>query len=645
MTSLPAKSPSLSLTGSNLARNQAITAGLLAVLYAWLCRNTDAEIGYSPAIIAAIVLGGIALVKGCTARFQNDLIKQIANPKPYFRTYGEMLEIVRDPAHQSDRWIGRGFFWGHSHRQMEKELSKTDWRKDQQQIMTKAAMWRFIKRNPLSLLTSPFLTLHTVLGKKHRVAISPGAHWLRALDKETPQYLSEKDLEGHMVIFGTTGSGKSRFMDTQLFQAVLSGQSVIVLDPKGDKGLQRTMQEACKLSGQPERFVYFHPGFPERSASINPLANYADIGNLASRIANALPGQSGEGRTFVSMQEGVLRTVVLGMEITRERPTLETIYHYLLNRDELAEKALRSFIVQTHDEKTLTDVLQAQGNQPALQALRSFYSRTKHMHCPEIDSILELADRDPVHLQKTCTSVLNLLQRLTAGKLGALLSPRGQQFNLVPTDLQQIINKGCVLYVGLDSLSDSELARSIGSLLLSDLAATAGARYNFEASPKPVFLFVDEAGELACEPLTQMLNKARGAKFTICIATQTVADFTSKCEKPADALRILANLNNFFALRCNDSETQRFLTDRLEKTIVTSTMRSHGISTRADYLSAQNGTLSERLVEEEADLVSSSILGCLPNCEYFAIVAGGNVIKGRVPIVVATASEFVASEY
>lgn len=189
-------------------------------------------------------------------------------------------------------------------------------------------------------------------------------------------------------------------------------------------------------------------------------------------------------------------------------------------------------------------------------------------------------------------------------------------------------------------MSDSGMARVIGSMLLADLAATAGARYDFDDAPSPVSLFVDEAAELTCEPLTQMLNKSRGAKFTICLATQTVADFVAKAKDSAEAMRILANLNNFIALRCNDIDTQDFFCRRIPKTRITTTMRSHGVSTTSDKLTASAGSVSERIQEEEVDLVPAELLGALPNCEFFAVFAGGHVIKGRVPILVESKDQF-----
>lgn len=46
------------------------------------------------------------------------------------------------------------------------------------------------------------------------------------------------------------------------------------------------------------------------------------------------------------------------------------------------------------------------------------------------------------------------------------------------------------------------------------------------------------------------------------------------------------------------------------------------------------GNQAERLMEEEAELFPSALLGMLPNLEYIAKISGGKIIKGRLPILV-----------
>ena len=306
----------------------------------------------------------------------------------------------------------------------------------------------------------------------------------------------------------------------------------------------------------------------------------------------------------------------------------------------MAERVLYKVLIDKYGAEEIDAALAGKKATTQFEALVIFY-QLRRIATPELESIIALAERDEDSFAKTTQSTWLLLSALAGGDLGKKLSPSDSGGNAeLFYDTRKIIEQKGVFYLGLDSLTDSGMARAIGSMMLADLAATAGARYDFENAPAPVMLFVDEAAELTCEPLTQMLNKARGASFSICLASQTISDFVAKAKDRAEALRILANLNNFFALRCNDLETQTFLMNRIPKTHICTTVKAHGVSTSAKNLIAEGGSVSERVTEEEADLVPAPLLSALPNCEYFGVVAGGHVIKGRIPILVETAQDF-----
>ena len=91
----------------------------------------------------------------------------------------------------------------------------------------------------------------------------------------------------------------------------------------------------------------------------------------------------------------------------------------------------------------------------------------------------------------------------------------GQGFS----NVRDLIAQNKVVYIGLDALTDSSLARAVGTMLLADIRAVAGAKYNFADVTGKIRLFVDEAAEVCCEPLIQMLNKGRGAGLIITVAT------------------------------------------------------------------------------------------------------------------------------
>lgn len=555
-------------------------------------------------------------------------------------THEEFSQVAIQAAGVGARWLGYGFSWDAEHCQSTVDFLKQDWRELYRQAVTNTAKLRYVKGHFADCMLHPLTSLNVLRTMKDVVSTQPGYAWIHAMGEEKPLLLPSKNFEGHAAVFGTTGAGKSRFLELMIHQAILMDYTVIVIDPKGDKGLVKTMRAACNRAGRETDYLHFHPGHPEESVNLNLLANFTRSDEVASRISDSLPGQGGEGQIFIDMGRGALRTICSGLEILGKKPTFRNLHYFFANRRELAERVLYKVLIEKYGAEEIDAALAGKKATTQFEALVIFY-QLRRIATPELESIIALAERDEDSFAKTTQSTWLLLSALTGGDLGKKLSPSDSGGNAeLFYDTRKIIEQKGVFYLGLDSLTDSGMARAIGSMMLADLAATAGARYDFENAPAPVMLFVDEAAELTCEPLTQMLNKARGANFSICLASQTISDFVAKAKDRAEALRILANLNNFFALRCNDLETQTFLMNRIPKTRICTTVKAHGVSTSATNLIAEGGSVSERVTEEEADLVPAPLLSALPNCEYFGVVAGGHVIKGRIPILVETAQDF-----
>jgi conjugal transfer pilus assembly protein TraD len=140
------------------------------------------------------------------------------------------------------------------------------------------------------------------------------------------------------------------------------------------------------------------------------------------------------------------------------------------------------------------------------------------------------------------------------------------------------------------------------------------------------------------QPLIQILNKgAESGIYTTC-AMQTLADLADRLGSEAAARRAVGNLNNLVALRSKDRPTQDFIVETFGKTPIHSVEVSIGTHTHArgaDF----SGSLARRLRETREKTIPSDILGKLPNLQYFALVSGGRLLKGRVPIVDEGADE------
>ncbi|KIZ34853.1 conjugative transfer system coupling protein TraD [Stutzerimonas stutzeri] len=484
-----------------------------------------------------------------------------------------------------------------------------------------------------------------VLGKKGlRDPNVKGSRWIHGLGMaEEEMCLRPAGMRDiHTLVTGTTGAGKTRLYDLAIAQCILRGEAVIVIDPKGDKGLAETCRRTCELMNEGERFKYFHPAFPDDSIRLSLTRNYGRATELASRVAVLMASESGD--PFQAFAMMALNNVIQAMLIIGELPSLLSLRRTLEGDiPGLTIRVVTAYGRKIRGEKIFDAAIEqacstakVKNPEDKAKVLRKLYYADLIHEAPnsDLEGLLTMLEHERAHFSKMIAGLLPILVMLTAGRMSDLLSPAhtvdGTDAYQDFSDMNTVINGKQVLYMGLDSLSDPMVGSALGSLALADLASTAGEIYNHRL-PVPVNIFVDEAAEVINDQLIQLLNKGRGAGINLFIATQTIADFKARMGDESKAMQVLANANNIISLRVLDTDTQEFIAKKLPMTRYKYVMRTQGNSAGEGGV-ITGGNQGERLMEEEGELFPSALLGNLPDLEYLAIFAGGDVRKGRLPI-------------
>lgn len=509
-------------------------------------------------------------------------------------------------------WLGYGFMWENCHAQRVFEILKRDW----SEIVNNSS--------------------------KRTTGEQMGQTWIHGVEpKEQRMYQLLSHSEGQNLIVGTTGAGKTRMFDLLISQAILRKEAVIIIDPKGDKEMRENTRRACKAAGHPEKFIQFHPAFPDESVRIDPLRNFTRVTEIASRLAALIPSEAGAD-PFKSFGWQALNNISQALVMAYERPNIVLLKRFLESgTQKMVVKATIAYAERNIEggRDLATRYLNnssASSTEKKARAMSKFYEEVIQTQAPspELEGLISMNLHDKTHFSKMVANLLPIMNMLTAGELGKLLSPDYSDVNdnRLITDNKKIIDNAQVAYIGLDSLTDSTVGSAIGSIILSDLVAVAGDRYNFGVGNRPVNIFVDEASEVINEPTIQLLNKGRGALMKMFIATQTIADFEARLGSKERARQVLGNLNNIYAMRVIDPDTQEFITKNLPKTRLRHVMRTQGMSSQSESPMMFSANTGERLMEEEGDLFPSQLLGMLPNLEYIAKISGGLIVKGRLPI-------------
>lgn len=540
------------------------------------------------------------------------------------------------PALRGDLWLGWGYRWQPEHTQLCHDVLK----------------------RPLRDIYPPawFLRLH---GVRHDPSAAKGLAWVHGLAPERDVIVPFAALEGHTAVLAVTGALKTVLARLLVHQLASRGDTVIVLDPKGDKGLEQVCRDVTLRLGQAGRFLKFHPAFPSQSFRFDALANWDRDTQVASRI-RLLMGHAAEDpfSAFVWM---TITDIVRALKRAGRRVTLQSLLDTVRSRhtaEALALEVLEAFL----DARRAAHVSGASASAPAAggdttrrpgrhaaaafsdprlaHAVHRFRTEVPPASQPaDIAGYLSSLEADPQWFAKMVVGLTPILMRLTAGDLGPLLSP--DHTDLADTrpvcSTRQWIEGRHVVYVGLDALSDTAVAESLAALMLADLAGTAGDLYNHGptdgTAPRRVHVLCDEWGDLVCEPVIQLANKGRGAGVVLYLFGQTVSDLVVKLGDEGRAKRILGNMNNFIVGATSDADTLDFMARKFGETVVRRTTVSQGAGQKTEDTGLEYAATRQTSVTEQAlELVPPQVLMSLPDLQYVAIVNRAQVYKGRIPV-------------
>lgn len=563
----------------------------------------------------------LLLRSGGTGRTrQGNVFEEARNPRVLFLSQAEpRVENV---------WFGMGFPWTPVEAQKLEELSRVP-----RDVMT-------VPPGIRPLVTQDRGLSEQEIGSPILHGVGPG---------EAPIERPIRSLGGGTLLVGTTQAGKGVMLTSLIAQAILRGDAVIVIDPKSSKRLRGAIHAACAAAGR-EPPHEFHPAFPARGVRLDPLGSWTRATEIASRVTAILPPES-DG-VFTSFAWEAVHVMSMGLLFAGEKPSLGKFRRILAEGIEplfakCLDISLEKHVPYWRDrviaimEVEAASLSAPPGSRASLSLLARIAlwerSVSEDQKEPEVAGLLSVFRHSREHYAKITASLVPALSMLTSGPLGKSLSPDPDDIEddrpIVTVD--RVLDAGGVLYLGLDALPDPQVAGSLGALILSDMAASAGRRYNLDRSgdeAASISLFVDETANVINRPLIGILNKGMEAGIQTTCAMQTIADLEARLGSRAAARMVLGNLNNLIALRTKDQETQKFVAEAFGRTTVWETSASFASTADSSPIPRFRASVSRGLSGRRETVVPTEALGMLPNLEFFASLSGGKLWKGRVPI-------------
>ena len=96
----------------------------------------------------------------------------------------------------------------------------------------------------------------------------------------------------------------------------------------------------------------------------------------------------------------------------------------------------------------------------------------------------------------------------------------------------------------------------------------------------------------------------------------------------------LGNFNSLVSLRTKDRLTQEFVAETFGRTYIANTAATLTSASDTAHPGHFTAGASRQITASREEIIPCDVLGKLPNCEFFASLAGGRLVKGRTPILI-----------
>lgn len=338
---------------------------------------------------------------------------------------------------------------------------------------------------------------------------------------ETPIGLTLEERRRHLYVIGATGTGKTTLLTHMIYNDLLSGKGVAILDPHGDLS-ERLL--AIVPKERANNVVYFNPYDTMHPIGLNILELTPNTDESEKQREKDLITSSVVSifyklyppRYMGPRMEHILRNTIL-TALEQPAPTLMTVYELLTNKN------LRNQAVSRLPEGILKDFWKEE-----------FEGLGSNQKAEQISPITNKLGRF-----------------LTASMTANIINQAKSTLNL-----EAIMNNGQILICDLSKGKIGEdVSAFLGSIITAKLQLAALKRVHVPQNERnDFFLYIDEFQNFATKSFAELLSEARKYRLNVVLAHQTVSQIEDR-----DFLQIiLANVGTVVVFRTSsplDEET------------------------------------------------------------------------------------------
>lgn len=451
---------------------------------------------------------------------------------------------------------------------------------------------------------------------------------LLGLDKERNSnvMIGDSDCRKHLLVMGTTGSGKTRFLMSILYQSMVLGSGCIYVDGKGDNSVFWYVYSLCQRLDRIDdlRLINYlttaDSQLKEKNAAIrgnkeiltntlNPYA-YGDSESLKSMTVGLMRDAGSDGM-WKGRASSLMSAVLRFLTYLRDEDYIELSVMSLrdmLNLDNIIKAVFKSF--QGSSIVTLdgidVDMASVKMEDHCIRAITKYLKELPGYNQDEMMN----------EITEECSKQHNFLTMQLTEALSDLSETYGHIFStpIGEVDFQDLVFSRRVLFVMLPALQrDPDSLQNLGKLIVAAirgaLAPTLGNSVEglkvelIDSKPTnsdvPFFIILDEYGYYAVKGFAVVAAQARSLGISVVFAGQDYAGF--KRGSPEEAESVLANTNTKVAMTIDEENTLSLFVKIAGKRYIPVTK---GVTRKYGLFKNKNVAL-DRIDYEERDAISN----------------------------------------
>src|SRR3990167_4770881 len=386
-------------------------------------------------------------------------------------------------------------------------------------------------------------------------------------------WFSNEDMRTHVLIFGSTGSGKTETLVSLALNSLIQGSGFIYIDGKGDNALFAKIYSMVRRMGREDDIILINfmtgakdivgPQEKRLSNTMNPFST-GSSSMLAQLVVNLMPessasadGDMWKGRA-IAFVEALMKVLVYARDKNYILLDANTVRNYF-ELPRLEPIVIDKIFLRDNQEPVSLADAPSIILEPIDNYLKNLpgYDRTKKGK--QVSQVLEQHGFITMQLTRVFSSL--------ADTYGHII-----RTNLAEVDVKDVVLNRRILVVLLPALEKSpdELA-NLGKVIVASLKAMMAAGLGDEVegaysdvilrkptnSPTPFLCIMDEYGYYAVKGFSVVPAQARSLGFSAVFAGQDLPAFQKASKE--EAASIGANTNIKICMKLEDpAETWEF---------------------------------------------------------------------------------------